>query len=305
LHSLVKLLHSLVKLNLKRFVVISLLLRLRQPLYTSFVHAARWNRNIRVQHLCDFGICLWVCLDWCGCLGGSAGRFHACIARYGARAWGLATGERYLEALESITKAAKLAVGTSFETEFTSLLVFIEAAARKAKGSKDYYAILGVSRTATAKEVKSAYRRLARLWHPDKNDGSPHADQIWADIQEAHEVLTDALLRKKFERGEDVSSFARSRREQKANEPRFHYNDEDVREDGTVHAWVVDGATGEKEFVDIKVKQGSNETAAPYIPPRPSMPKHCCVELVQVSPDQQQQQQQQQQHSTDGGSGSG
>ena len=66
--------------------------------------------------------------------------------------------------------------------------------------SKDYYAILGVSRTATDKEVKQAYRRLARKYHPDVNPGDKSAEARFKEINEAHEVLSDPEKRKKYDR---------------------------------------------------------------------------------------------------------
>jgi molecular chaperone DnaJ len=66
--------------------------------------------------------------------------------------------------------------------------------------TKDYYAILGVSRSATEKEIKQAYRRLARKYHPDVNPGDKSAETRFKEINEAHEVLSDAEKRKKYDR---------------------------------------------------------------------------------------------------------
>ena len=65
---------------------------------------------------------------------------------------------------------------------------------------KDYYRVLGVSRSATEKEIKQAYRRLARRYHPDVNPGDKSAEARFKDINEAHEVLSDAEKRKKYDR---------------------------------------------------------------------------------------------------------
>lgn len=66
--------------------------------------------------------------------------------------------------------------------------------------TKDYYAILGVSRNAAEKEIKQAYRRLARKYHPDVNPGDKTAEAKFKEINEAHEVLSDAEKRKKYDR---------------------------------------------------------------------------------------------------------
>src|SRR5277367_1747349 len=65
---------------------------------------------------------------------------------------------------------------------------------------KDYYAILGVPKTAAAKDIKSAYRKLARKWHPDANpDNAKEAEEKFKDIQEAYEVLSDTEKRGKYD----------------------------------------------------------------------------------------------------------
>ena len=69
---------------------------------------------------------------------------------------------------------------------------------------KDYYQMLGVLRSASEKEIRSAYRKLARQHHPDLNPGDKNAEERFKEINEAHEVLTDADKRKLYDRfGED------------------------------------------------------------------------------------------------------
>ncbi len=64
---------------------------------------------------------------------------------------------------------------------------------------KDYYKILGVPRNATEKEIKKAYRKLARQYHPDANPNDPTAEEKFKEINEAYEVLSDPEKRKKYD----------------------------------------------------------------------------------------------------------
>jgi DnaJ-class molecular chaperone len=65
---------------------------------------------------------------------------------------------------------------------------------------KDYYKTLGVPKTATTKEVKSAYRKLARQWHPDVNPSrKKESEEKFKEISEANEVLSDPEKRKKYD----------------------------------------------------------------------------------------------------------
>lgn len=64
---------------------------------------------------------------------------------------------------------------------------------------KDYYAILGAGRSAPEKEIKQAYRRLARKYHPDVNPGDKAAEAKFKEVNEAYEVLSDPEKRKKYD----------------------------------------------------------------------------------------------------------
>src|SRR6266849_3549952 len=64
---------------------------------------------------------------------------------------------------------------------------------------KDYYSTLGVAKTATQKELKQAYRTLARKHHPDVNQGDKAAESRFKELNEAYEVLGDPAKRKKYD----------------------------------------------------------------------------------------------------------
>jgi curved DNA-binding protein CbpA len=85
----------------------------------------------------------------------------------------------------------------------------------------DYYKALGVGKNATDEEIKKAYRKLARRYHPDRNPGDQQAEERFKEISQAHDVLSDAEKRKEYDRpsfagfssqGFDPSAFTRQLR---------------------------------------------------------------------------------------------
>lgn len=65
----------------------------------------------------------------------------------------------------------------------------------------DYYALLGIPRTAAAGEVRAAYRRLALRHHPDRNPGDKEAERRFKEISEAYHVLSDEEKRRRYDQG--------------------------------------------------------------------------------------------------------
>ena len=56
---------------------------------------------------------------------------------------------------------------------------------------RDYYDVLGIKKNATKQEMKSAYRKLAKKYHPDMNKDNPAAEQMFKEVTEAYNVLSD------------------------------------------------------------------------------------------------------------------
>jgi molecular chaperone DnaJ len=65
----------------------------------------------------------------------------------------------------------------------------------------DYYKVLGVGKNASEAEIKKAYRKLARQYHPDRNAGNKQAEERFKEISQAYDVLSDADKRKEYDRG--------------------------------------------------------------------------------------------------------
>ena len=64
---------------------------------------------------------------------------------------------------------------------------------------RDYYEVLGVERGASEAEIKSAYRRLAKKYHPDLNPGDKEAEAAFKEVNEAYEVLSDSAKKSRYD----------------------------------------------------------------------------------------------------------
>ena len=112
---------------------------------------------------------------------------------------------------------------------------------------KDYYQVLGVPKNAAEKDIKSAYRRLARKWHPDANPTNPkQAEEKFKEISEAYEVLGDADKRKKY----DVLGSDWQRAAQQAEQQR-RYRNQQQQEDFNASNFGGFGAGGPSGFSDF------------------------------------------------------
>ena len=132
---------------------------------------------------------------------------------------------------------------------------------------KDYYKILGVDKKATQDEIKKAYRRLARQYHPDKNPGNKEAEEKFKLINEANEVLGDPAKRKKYdELGSNWKKFEQAGAGQRgggfdwsafgAGEGSTHYYEGDVND-----LFGAEGRSGFSDFFETFFGRGAGRRA--------------------------------------------
>jgi len=90
----------------------------------------------------------------------------------------------------------------------------------------DYYKVLGIAKTATENEIKKAYRKLARKYHPDVNPGNKDAEKKFKEINEANEVLSNPENRKKYDKyGKDwehAEEFEKAQQQRKSQSQQYY-----------------------------------------------------------------------------------
>ena len=86
---------------------------------------------------------------------------------------------------------------------------------------RDYYEVLGIGKNATDAEIKSAYRKLAKKYHPDLNPGNKEAEEKFKEVNEANDVLSDPQKRQRYDQPRIQLSCALWRR-RSADPPRPH-----------------------------------------------------------------------------------
>lgn len=119
--------------------------------------------------------------------------------------------EEFEAAIETLKKAAE--ARPDMQSKVNTILNRAEIALKHSK-TKDYYKILGVARDADERQIKSAYRKASKQYHPDKaakqGVSKDEAEKKMASINEAYEVLSDPELRARFDSGDDPNSQERT-----------------------------------------------------------------------------------------------
>lgn len=133
---------------------------------------------------------------------------------------------------------------------------------------EDYYKVLGVKRNATQDEIRKAYRRLARKYHPDVNPGDKSAEDKFKQLSEAHEVLSDAKKREIYDKYGSYSETIRDSAAKGAGAPGFDFDWTVFTKQGAPQGGPAGGPAGGPSIRDI-FGDLFNTSRAGYARPQP------------------------------------
>lgn len=125
---------------------------------------------------------------------------------------------------------------------------------------KDYYETLGVSKTATADEIKKAYRTLAFKYHPDRNAGNAEAEEKFKEISAAYDVLGDEAKRRNYDLGgyqtNDYSNYSSGAGQQYQRQ--YQYTYENPFGDDNFWEWFAGGQAGQGQQQNQQTQNRGN-----------------------------------------------
>ncbi len=104
----------------------------------------------------------------------------------------------------------------------------------------DYYEILGVSKTATADEIKKSYRTLAFKYHPDRNPDNPAAEEKFKQVNTAYDILGDEAKRRNY----DLGGYSYRPEASYSNTRQYHYTYQNPFGDDTFWQWFTNNSQG-------------------------------------------------------------
>lgn len=164
------------------------------------------NKNLNAQLYCNRSACQGKLNNWDSAIEDASKAIELnpqYLKAYLRRAQCYQQVQKFEEAKRDYHKASEI---EPENREVKQKLKEAEQLYKKAK-RKDYYKILDISKDADTEDVKKAYKKAAKLWHPDKfqdEEEKRKAEEMFKDIGEAHDVLTDSQKRRRYDSGVDL-----------------------------------------------------------------------------------------------------